>query len=258
MAKRLHSGLACAAGVRSALLASTGFTGIPNVLEADFGGFLSTMGGGEVRPERLTAGLGTVWETDQIGFKPHASCAAAQSSIDVAQRLRKDNDLRGADVESVTVRASTHAQIHCGWEYRPSGVTAAQMSIPYGVACMLVHGDVSAIRFTDATIAAPEVVSVARRVSVVRDEAIDALGPEQRYTVRLELRMTDGRLLTGDASDRPGGRTRPLSPEQVHTKFLDLASPILGEARARELESAVDHLEDQRGPEALIELMVGR
>ena len=48
MAKRLHSGLACQSGVRSALLAAAGFTGIPNVLEADFGGFCSTMGGGQV------------------------------------------------------------------------------------------------------------------------------------------------------------------------------------------------------------------
>ncbi len=38
-AKRLHCGRAAQAGVTRALLAARGFTGIPNVLEAPYGGF---------------------------------------------------------------------------------------------------------------------------------------------------------------------------------------------------------------------------
>jgi aconitate decarboxylase len=140
--------LACQSGVRGAILASEGFTGIADVLEADFGGFCSTMGGGQVNLAALTSGLGTRWETDQIGFKPYASCAAAQSSIEVVRQIREELGA-GASARSVTVHSSTHAKMHCGWEYQGGGVTAAQMNIPYGVACMLVHGDVSADRFCD-------------------------------------------------------------------------------------------------------------
>ena len=118
----------------SALLAERGFTGIPDVLEAEFGGFASAMGGGEPDLRLLTAGLGERWETEQIGFKVYASCAAAQTSLDVARRLRADHDLAAGDVSLVTIHASTHAALHCGWHYKPAGVTAAQMSIPYGVA----------------------------------------------------------------------------------------------------------------------------
>jgi aconitate decarboxylase len=244
MAKRLHSGLAAQSGVRSALLAEQGFTGIANVLEADFGGFLSTMGGGAVHPELLTDGLGSRWETDQIGFKRYASCAAAQSSIDVAGIIRESAHLSVGEVESVTIHASTHAQLHCGWEFSPTGVTAAQMSIPYGVASMLAHGDVSADRFTEDAIADPEVVALARRVVVQPDEAIDALGPDLRYTIRFELRTTNGDVLTGEASDRPGGPTRPLSNEAIRAKFFGLTTPLLGDAGARHLQDAVDRLED--------------
>ena len=213
------------------------------------------MGGGDLHPEALTAGLGTIWETDEIGFKPYASCAAAQSSIEVARQIREDAALRPEDIASVTIHASTHAQLHCGWEYRPTGVTAAQMSIPYGVACMLEHGDVTAGRFTEAAIAAVDTVSLARRVSVIGDEAIDALGPEQRYTVRMELRTTDNRVLLGEATDRPGGPTQPLSEDQVYEKFLGLATPILGEARAKELEDVVEDLETLGNLGRLIALM---
>ena len=40
MVKRMHSGRAAQSGVYGALLARRGFTGIKNVVEADFGGFL--------------------------------------------------------------------------------------------------------------------------------------------------------------------------------------------------------------------------
>ena len=49
MAKRLHSGPRVPGRrAQRAVFAAAGFTGIANVLEADFGGFCSTMGGGAV------------------------------------------------------------------------------------------------------------------------------------------------------------------------------------------------------------------
>lgn len=255
MAKRLHSGLAAQSGVRSALLAQRGFTGIANVLEAEFGGFLGTMGGGSVRPELLVEGLGSRWETEQIGFKPYASCAAAQSSIDVARLIRASAHLSAEDVESVTIHASTHAQLHCGWEYSPTGVTAAQMNIPFGVATMLAHGDVSANRFTEEAIAAPEAVALAHRVAVIPDESIDALGPELRYTIRFELRTKSGETFTGEASDRPGGPTRPLSEDAVREKFFGLVTPLLGSGRARQLHDAIEQLPDLPDVGALVALL---
>jgi aconitate decarboxylase len=257
MAKRLHSGLAAQSGVRSALLAQEGFTGLANVLESDFGGFLGTMGGGSTQPALLIDGLGSRWETEQIGFKPYASCAAAQSSIDVASAIRESAHVSADQVESVTINASTHAQLHCGWEYAPTGVTAAQMSIPYGVASMLLHGDVSANRFTEEAIAAPDIVALARRVSVQPDETIDALGPERRYTIRFELRTRSGEVLRGQASDRPGGPTRPLSGDAVRAKFFGLTTPLLGAGAARQLHDAVDRLDELSDVGALVSLLRG-
>jgi aconitate decarboxylase len=252
MAKRLHSGLACQAGVRGVLLASRGFTGIDDVLEAHFGGFLSTMGGGQVQVAALTSGLGSKWETDEIGFKPYPACAAALSSIDVTQRIREEAHLSGTDVRSVTIRTSTHAQVHSGWDYRANGVTAAQMSIPYCVACMLLHGDVSAERFTEAAIQDQEVIDLARQVSVIGDERIDALGPGLRYTVRVEVHTNDDRILTGEAADRPGGSTRPMSSEAIHDKFDRLVSPTHGERAADKLRELVDRLETLDDVNALL------
>ncbi len=80
MSKRLHSGRAAQAGVMAADLAARGFTGIPNVLEASYGGFLSTLSG-EPELAHLTRGLGTEWEIRNVGYKPYATAASVQSVL---------------------------------------------------------------------------------------------------------------------------------------------------------------------------------
>ena len=150
----------------------------------------------------------------------------------MARVIRESAHLSAEQIESVTIHASTHAQLHCGWEYAPTGVTAAQMSIPYGVASMLAYGDVSANRFTEEAIAAPDTVALARRVSVQPDEAIDALGPELRYTIRFELRTKNGEVFTGEAADRPGGPTTTALRGRGPCKVLRADRPVVGR-RAR-------------------------
>lgn len=248
MVKRLHSGWAAETGVSSVQLAQRGFTGIPDVFEAEFGGFASALGGDSVDLSLLTAKLGDVWETEQIGFKAHASCAAAHTSLDVVGRLRAENALDADAVRGVTIHASTHAVVHCGWTYQGAGVTEAQMSIPYGVARMLLDGAVNASQFSDVAIADPRAIELASRVAVVPDEAIDALGPARRYTVRVEIETRDGRMLLGDASDRIGSPGQPLSDAQLEEKFRGLAEPVVGAsaARIREIVATLENLPDVR------------
>jgi aconitate decarboxylase len=144
----------------------------------------------------------------------------------------------------LTVWTSTQSQVHCGWAYAPNGVTAAQMSIPYGVATMLLHGDVGAHRFTDEAIRDPATVELAGRVQVVADEAVDALGPEHRYVVRVRIESGDGRVVEGAAEDRPGGPSRPLSRTDVVAKFTGLATPRVGASATSAILELVDGLED--------------
>src|SRR5512134_266343 len=80
MVKRFHSGRAAQSGVYSARLAASGFTGIPDVLEAHYGGYLATHSDAPA-PQRLASGLGTTWETLQVGYKPHASVTSIHTAL---------------------------------------------------------------------------------------------------------------------------------------------------------------------------------
>ena len=61
MVKRMHAGRASQSGLYGALLARDGFTGIPDVLESEYGGFCSTFSRSQdrFRLDELTAGFGS-------------------------------------------------------------------------------------------------------------------------------------------------------------------------------------------------------
>src|SRR4051812_4491646 len=69
MAKGFHSGRAAQSGIYAARLAKLGYTGIPDVLEAHYGGFLSSLVG-DYQLAPLSAELCTRWEILKVGFKP--------------------------------------------------------------------------------------------------------------------------------------------------------------------------------------------
>lgn len=257
MVKRMHSGRAAQSGVYAAQLAARGFTGTTDVFEADFGGFLSTMGGAHPHPDRLTAGLGTVWETLSVGFKAHASCAANHTSLDVAGRLRAEGGLTGDDVARVHVRVGTSTFVHTCWPYRERTVTAAQMNLQYGVARMLMDGQVSVPQFTEAAINDPRALALVDRITVEPDEAVDALGHDLRHTCEVRIDTTDGRTLVGTADRRKGSLENPMTHAELSAKFDTLAGAALPPARVAAVRTAVDRIEAAPRAAALDDLLRG-
>src|SRR5581483_3330432 len=70
MVKRMHAGRAAQSGLYGALLAKHGFTGIENIVEAEYGGFCTTFSRSHDRfqMQELTAGLGTTWQTMDVAL----------------------------------------------------------------------------------------------------------------------------------------------------------------------------------------------
>lgn len=222
MAKRLHAGLACESGVRATALATRGFTGADHVYEAPFGGLLATLGTTDSAPGQLLAGLGTIWETCALEFKMHAACAAIHSCLDVIAALKAPASPR--EVESVTVRTTTHGLLHCGFEYTPGSVTSAQMSFQYCVAAMLTFGRVSIEQFHEDLIADRQLVDLASRVRIEVEPEFDSRGSHGRHAVGVEIHTVSGSVLSGQRDSRRGGVDDPFSREEVIAKFHELAT----------------------------------
>lgn len=242
MVKRFHAGRAAQSGVYAALLAADGFAGIDDVLETPYGGYCSTMAPAH-DAAALTDGLGETWETAQVGFKPYPTNGSCHPSIDALLALRREQSVEARDVAALTIHVSSATEQHVGWAYRPVSVTAAQMNLPYIAAAVLTDGAASVDQFTEERIRNAGLIELAGRVEVLADADIDARGDGARHATRLELRLSDGRVLNAQRDFAHGSARDPLTGADVEAKYRFLATHALSAERADRLRELIGQLE---------------
>ncbi|ALM83265.1 MmgE/PrpD family protein [Bordetella sp. N] len=229
MVKRFHSGRAAQSGVYSALLARRDFTGITDVLEASYGGYLSTYSG-EPNAARLTDGLGQEWETAKIGYKPHASVTSIHAALDALAQVMRENDLRPDDIEHLDVGVSHMTFVHCAWDYKAQGVTAAQMNLYYGLAVIAHDGVAFVSQYRQDRLADPRLLDFITRIHARTEERFDTMGPAFRHAAVVTVRTRDGRSLTHEILNRRGSPENPISAADVEYKFRNVVESCLSAA----------------------------
>ncbi len=253
MAKRLHSGRAVQSGIYAALLAQRGFTGISDVLEAPFGGFLSSFTE-RSQPEALTRGLGETWETLAVGFKPHAAVTSIHAALDALAGILVDHGLAARDIAGIVVGVGSMTHAHCAWEYRAQDVTAAQMNLYYGLAVIARDGAAFIEQYGEDRLTDPAILDLIGRIQAVIDPAIDALGPAFRHAARVTVRTRDGRLIEREVLHRRGSPENPLAREELLDKFRRLAAGRLDVPTQERLIELSGSLEVAADVTALTEL----
>lgn len=243
MVKRAHAGNAAQAGVRAGLLAAKGFTGISAVFEEPYGGFFSTFAD-EWDIEEVSKDLGTRWETLDVGFKPYASCGSTHTTVGLVLDLQREDGFDAAEVERVRVDASTATRDHVGWRYVPDETITAQMNLSYAASVALIDGACFVDQFAGHRLSDPRILDLASRFEVHADPEIDAKGPGARHEVRLTIHLRDGRRIEGHAGVAKGSARDPLGPDEITSKFTDLASRQIGADAARELLAMVDSVDE--------------
>lgn len=242
MTKRFHSGHAGMAGVLAADLASRGFTGIGDAIEAPYGGFLAAYSD-KPAPGLLLAGLGTTWETLAIGFKAYPTVSCIHGPLAILAEVMAAHGLAAADIARIELACSTFTYRHTVWPYRATGLTEAQMNLYYGLAVTALDGAAFIEQFRPERLADPAILDFAGRIAVAVDPAIDALGPEKRDAVRMVVQMRDGRAIERSRTWRPGSPEDPLGPQALRDKFRRLAAASPAAARTGEIMALVDQLD---------------
>jgi 2-methylcitrate dehydratase PrpD len=243
MVKRMHAGRSAQAGVYGALLASKGFTGIENVLEAPYGGFCSTF---VDKPDlsHLTDRLADRFETLNVGFKPYPCCGSNHTSIDALKKiLREHPQVTAQDVEKIRIRTSRATKLHVGWPYEPKSITTAQMNLPFCVAVLLHDRDFFVDQITERSIRRPDVLATTRKIEVVDDPEFELLGDEGRHGIELEVRLRDGQTYLEKVLHAKGSEKHPMTRGEVLEKFRLLASRVLPRSRVEKLEDTLLDLE---------------
>jgi len=226
MVKRFHAGRAAQSGVYAAQLAQRGFTGITDVLEAPYGGYLSSYSD-KPNAARLTAGLGTEWEAAKVGYKPHASVTSIHAAMDALRQLMDAQGLAADDIEKVEVGMSHMTYVHCAWEYKAQGVTAAQMNLFYGLAVIALDGVAFVAQYREDRLKDPRILGFIARIRAYEDAGIDAMGPAFRHAARVKLTTRDGRTFDREILHRRGSPENPLTGAEVEVKFRNVVADCL-------------------------------
>jgi 2-methylcitrate dehydratase PrpD len=246
--KRLHCGWAAHAAVSAAQLVRHGFTGPPTVLEGRFGFFEAWLHG-QFNADAVTDELGVSWEVPGIFFKPYPANHFTHTAIDAAAALRR----RGIDLDQIDSieLGVAHPIVRTIGEpievkRLPETGYMAQFSGPYAVVAGLLGGgglEVSLDDYTDDLARDPRRRQLMQRVSVVANEQCDEIFPYQFPSV-LRVRLRDGQELIEEALVNRGGPQRPLSFEELATKFKGNVGNQLSSAAAEHLQSQVARLEE--------------
>jgi 2-methylcitrate dehydratase PrpD len=242
--KRLHAGIAGMAGVRAALLAKSGFTAPPTILEGK-NGILNAFSQSPM-VEKLTEALGSGYYMLKTRIKPYACCGAIIPEIDALKEILRENPIQANQIKSITVGVENRALSHVGTVGpEPKDITGAQFSSHFSLGLTIVKGSNDFKSYYEALgnhFSDPAVIDVARKVSVVHDEESEAIYPKTRLG-KVTLETKDGQHRIAKVFHPKGSPENPLSREELHDKFLGLASRVLTNDRASKVLHTVQNLE---------------
>ncbi|WP_185995274.1 MmgE/PrpD family protein [Nocardioides campestrisoli] len=254
--KRLHCGLAAQAGVTAAQLVRRGFTGPPTVLEGRFGFFEAWLHG-QFFPEAVTEGLGTDWSVPGIFFKPYPANHFTHTTVD-AGRAFAGRGITPARVATVVVgvAGATVRTIGEPIEVKRAPETGyqAQFSGPYAFAAGLLGGGglgTSLDDYSDALAQDPARRALMAKVEVVPDARCDEIYPFQ-FPAVVTLTTTDGEVLVEEVLTNRGGPARPLSDDELATKFRDNVAGRLSPEAADSVRDDVLSLHTATGLAAVL------
>ena len=155
----------------------------------------------------------------------------------------RENDLAAGDIERIVVHCSAMAHRHCAWPYRPAGVTAAQMNMPFALAMMAVDRAAMGAQFREDRLADPKALPMLDRIVVEPAEEYSKGGDETRHAARVMLATKSGRAFKRETWNRPGNPANPMTEAQLQEKFSTLARSVLSAAQTEKLGGAIKQLD---------------
>lgn len=257
--KRLNPGWAAHSGIVAAHLAGEGFIAPATPLEGPHGllrGYTD-----EPRPELLTRDMGRSFAIMSVSIKPYACCRYNHGLIDGVLELRRAHRLRPADVERIRLGVLSGGALLVAEpideKRAPRNVVDAQFSAPFAAAVAVARGSAGLDDYTQANVDDPVIRELMARTDCHRDADLDAAYPDH-WPATVEVRLRDGRELSVRIPDPTGEPANPIRPQELRTKFVSLASAVIGGEAALELADRSLHLEAEPDLERFTELLRGR
>lgn len=253
MSKRFHPGRSSQSGIIASLLASKGFKGPSQILEAEDGGFFKATSD-EANPHLILEGLGEKFFSIETNIKPYACCASIHSSIDGILSLKKTHGFIPSEIDKIRVGTAHGVIVQCGFPYKPVSVLQAQMSLQYCLAVSLMEEKAFIEQFSEEKISDPEILNLANRVEVCLDPEIDKLYPE-RFASRVEVHLKDKKRFEIRVDSPSGSFEKPMSFEEVAQKFRSLTQGLITQEKTGAIIEKIKRIEEVKEIKEVTQLL---
>lgn len=239
--KRMHPGAAGANAILAVTLARSGFVGPKKAYEGRFGLFNSHLGQNHNADLAVcTAGLGQNWEMLNVAVKPYAACHFNHAFADAALEIRRKHQFNLEDVESIKARIGEgQVNVVCEPELnkkKPQNSYDAQFSVHYTIATSLVRGRYTLTELEDEALNDPRAAALMQKTTYEVDP--ESAYPRY-YSGEVVMKLKDGRVIRHRESQNRGSDARPLSADEIITKFRGNAERVMAAERADRIVDAV-------------------
>jgi 2-methylcitrate dehydratase PrpD len=252
--KRLHNGMACCGGLRSALLAQIGLTGPPTIFEGERGILKVMSGGCNVTP--IVQGLQT--ENEDLALY-HAAMkrfpvnASQHSPIELLDNLVRAHRIDPVRVTKIKVEVNDGILLHGGTIYQPREVIEAQFSLRFSLALRLLQGNNDLQHYLDPMMwRDPAMLEIGRKIELVADPT--AIGP-RRFACQMSIQMSDGHEVRDSLAAPKGSFNNPLSVAELRDKFYRLGRTVLDEQKLRSIAAVAERIEMEESVAPISALM---
>ncbi|HUZ72486.1 MAG TPA: MmgE/PrpD family protein [Stellaceae bacterium] len=249
MCKPLHAGKAAENGLMAARLAARGFTSRADVLECAQG-FAATHGP-DFHPEAALADPPGGWYVRGNLFKYHAACYLTHAPIECARDIAARPGFAANAVREAVLHIDRGADGVCNIALPRNGLEA-KFSLRLTVAMALAGIDTASLgSYSEAHCHEKRLVGLRDKLKIVFEDG----WPSSRAT--LAVTLADGTTLEARHDSGIAAADVTAQGRRIAAKYSSLAAPVLGAARARQLEDTVAALDDAPSLEAMMALASG-
>jgi 2-methylcitrate dehydratase PrpD len=248
--KKMHPGWAAHSGLVASQLGKGGFSGSNKVnIQHLYEAYISENLG--YHPEKLIKGLGNIWETSNIFFKPYPCCAMLTSPMDAALYLKKKYQINPDSIDKVFV-GMPEASMHMVCEpaeskKHPSTPYESQFSLHWGVAAILLDGQAGVQEFSAKKLRDQYMHKLTEKIEYFADG--------NKYDeASIKINMMDGKVYEHKVSTSRGGPDLPLTDEEIEEKYRVNALKILSENKVEKILHEINNLEDINNVRELMKL----
>lgn len=249
--KRVHAGHAAREGTLAAMQAERGLTGPLGVLEQKDGLF-QAFSTPEAAARFKISRRPDLLAVTRCYMKPYACCRHLHPAIDGVLQIMSEEKLCAGDVQTADIAtyaiAAEHA--HTGW----GNMASAQMSFPFCIGLALEGKPLDIADFDEATRKDAAVAVQARKVKIGVDRDCDTSYPSTR-SAKVRITTETGQQFERFIDEPYGSAKTPLDDIALKAKFMRLATPVLGDARAEAVVRLVDRLDTVKSMSELSALL---